>query len=149
MGGMSELRLASYVGDTVSRVSRLRYRVGDQVVSAANEGSVELTFSSGATLFCESGPDGETLRTQDTPWVDPFAGPMSPENEEYVRTSGKWSRYDVSAEQPFADLLGRQVTDIATVTGTSGKRYGLVLNVSGHLLALYVNADELHVQLLT
>jgi len=146
---VAELDIATYVGDTVSRVSRLRYQVGDDIVSGANEGAVEITFGNGGTLFCESGPDGDTIRTQDTPWVDPFAGPLSPENEEYVRTSGKWTRYDVSGEKPFADLIGRRVADIAPVTGTTGKRYGLVLNVSGYLLALYANADELRVRLLS
>ncbi|HEX5404486.1 MAG TPA: hypothetical protein VFX16_19540 [Pseudonocardiaceae bacterium] len=89
---MTETGLVRYVGDTVSRVCRLRYQIGSNVVSDVDEGSVEFTFGSGATLFCESGPDGETLRTEDAPWVDTFAGPLSPENEEYVRTSGKWSR---------------------------------------------------------
>jgi len=145
---VSEIDLSSYVGDTVSRVSRLRYQVGDDVVSDENEGAVELTFGHGTTLYCDSGPDGETMRTQDTSWVDPFAGPLSPENEEYVRTSGKWARYDVSDERPFVGMVGRRLSDVAPMTGTTGKLYGLVLNVSGYLLAIYVNADELRVRLL-
>jgi hypothetical protein len=40
------------------------------------------------------------------------------------------------------------VVDVAPITGTTGKQYGLVLNVSGYLLALYANADELRVRLL-
>ena len=143
------VEFAKYIGDTVSRVSRLRYQVGDDIVSGANEGAVEITLGHGTTLYCESGPDGETIRIQDTPWVDPFAGPLSPENEEYVRTSGKWTKQDVSDEKPFAELIGRRVVDVAPMTGTTGKQYGLVLNVSGYLLALYANADELRVRLLT
>jgi len=143
------VEFAQYIGDTVSRVSRLRYQVGDDIVSGANEGAVEITFGHGTTFYCESGPDGETIQVQDTPWVDPFAGPLSPENEEYVRTSGKWTRRDVSDEKPFAELIGRRVVDTAPITGTTGKQYGLVFNVSGYLLALYANADELRVRLLT
>jgi hypothetical protein len=146
---VAEVSIAKYVGDTVSRVSRLRYQVGDDIVSGANEGAVEITFGRGTTLYCEPGPDGDSIRIQDTPWVDSFAGPLSPENEEYVRTSGKWIKQDVSDEQPFADLIGTQVVDVAPITGTTGKQYGLVLNVSGYLLALYVNADELRVRLLS
>jgi hypothetical protein len=105
-----------------------------------------LTFSSGATLLCESGSDGDSVRASDTAWVDPFAGPLSAENEEYVRTSGKWVKHDVSDEPPFADLVNQKIFDIAPMTGTRGKTYGLLLNMSGHLLAVYANADELHVR---
>jgi hypothetical protein len=143
------VEFTKYIGDTVSRVSRLRYQLGDDIVSGANEGAVEIGFGDGTTLHCDAGPDGETIRAEDTPWVDPFAEPLSPENEEYVRTSGKWIKQDVSDEEPFADLIGRRVVDVAPITGTTGKQYGLVLNVSGYLLALYVNADELRVRLLS
>jgi hypothetical protein len=146
VGGVAEF--TKYIGDTVSRVSRLRYQLGDDITSDANEGAVEIRFGDGTTLYCDAGPDGETIRAQDTPWVDPFAGPLSPANEEYVRTSGKWIKQDVSDEEPFADLISRRVVDMAPITGTTGKQYGLVLNVSGYLLALYANADELRVRLL-
>ncbi len=55
----------------------------------------------------------------------------------------------MSDEKPFAELIGRRVVDTAPITGTTGKQYGLVFNVSGYLLALYANADELRVRLLT
>lgn len=145
---MTGINLAKYVGDTVVRVSRLRYEVGDKVASGADEGSVEITFRSGGTLLCESAADGETVRVADTPWVDPFGGPLSKENEEFVRTSGRWVKYDASDQQPFADLLDRRVVDVAPITGTTGKQYGVVVNVSGYLLGMYANADELHVRLL-
>ncbi len=137
-----------FVGETIARVCRLRYQAGDQVVSQ-EDGAVELVFASGAILSCESGSDGDSVRVRDTAWVDPFAGPLSPENEEFVRTSGKWVRHDVSDERPFADLINQKVFDIAPMTGARGKTYGLLVNVSGYLLALYANADELHVRLLS
>src|SRR6266545_507381 len=119
MSGMRDVEFGKYVGDAISRVCRLRYQVGDEVVPTLDGGAVELTFSSGATLYGESGPDGDSLRVKDTPWVDPFAGPLSPENEEYVRTSGKWVRHDVSGEPPFDDLIGRKVFDVAPMAGST------------------------------
>lgn len=148
MNGVTGVDVGKFVGGTVSQVRRLRYEVGGEVVSEPNEGSVELVFEDNSVLFCESAPDGETVAVHDTAWVDPFAGPLSPENEEFVRTSGKWARYDMSEETPFADLIGRKVVDVAWIAGATGKRYGLVLNVSGHLLAVYANADELRVRAL-
>jgi hypothetical protein len=149
VNGVDELGLAKYVGGTVSRVHRLKYEVDGEVVSDPNEGTVEVVFDGGAVLLCESAPDGETVRIGEVLWADPFAGPLSPENEEYVRTSGKWTRHDVSDADPFTALIGRKVVDIAPIAGSTGKLYGLVLNVSGYLLACYANADELRVRLLT
>src|SRR5882672_6858492 len=129
MNAMREAELGKFVGETVTRVCRLRYQVGDEI-SSHDAGDVELTFASGAVLHCESGSDGDTVRTSDTAWVDPFAGRLSAENEEYVRTSGKWVKNDVSDEQPFADLINQKIVDIAPMTGTRGKTYGLPVNVS-------------------
>lgn len=145
---MIDFDTVKYVGGIVSQVHRLRFELGGDVVSGPNEGSVEVRFEDGAVLLCECAPDGETIVVRDTAWVDPFAGTLSTENEEFVRTSGKWFRHDVSDEAPFADTISRTVVDIAAIVGTTGKRYGLVLNVSGFLLALYANADELRVQAL-
>ena len=93
--------------------------------------------------------DGDSVRIHNDAWIDPFAEPLSPANEDYVRTSGKWTKCDVSDEAPFAHLVGRKLIDVAPMPGATGKLYGLLLNASGYLLAIYANADELHVRLLT
>jgi hypothetical protein len=148
MNDINDVDLTKYVGATISRVCRLRYQLGENVDSD-DDGAIEVSFSTGATLYCEPGPDGDSVRVRDTVWIDPFAGQLSPENEEYVRTSGKWTKHDVSDENLFADLIDRKLIDIAPMSGSTGKLYGLLLNVSGYLLAVYANADELHVRLLT
>jgi hypothetical protein len=138
--------LTKYVGGVVSRVRQLKYEFGGNIDSEPNEGTVELIFEDGSLLLCKSRLDGETVVIGDRPWIDPFAPPLSPENEEFVRTCGKLTRYDVSDTAPFADLIGRKLENIAVIAGT--KRYGLVLNVSGYLLALYAGAEELRIQLM-
>lgn len=50
--------------------------------------------------------DGETLRVQMEAWEDPFAGPLSDENRDFVEKSGKWTAFDVSAEGVFAMFIG-------------------------------------------
>jgi hypothetical protein len=113
------------------------------------DGALELTFSSGAILFCDAGPDGDTLRVTAEAWTDPFAEPLSSINVEYVRTHGKWARHDVSTDEPFADLIGRRLVDAAPMLGLTGRLYGLLLNFGGPQLALYNPGDELRVVLLT
>lgn len=144
MSDVQNHELAKFVGETVTRVFRLRYQIGDRITSR-DDGSVELVFASGAILLCESGSDGDSVRVRDTAWIDPFAGPLSPENDEFVRTSGKWVRHDVSEEQPFDEMINQKIFDIAPMTGIR-KTYGLLVNLSGPLLAFYAIADELHVR---
>lgn len=148
VSNVNDVNPAKYAGDIIERVCRLKYQIGHEVVSD-DSGAVEIAFASGSTLFCDSGPDGDSVRMHHEAWVDPFAGPLSPENEDYVRKSGKWTKCDVSDEDPFVHVVGRKLTDIAPMSGAAGKLYGLLLNASGFLIAVYANADELHVRLLT
>jgi hypothetical protein len=145
---MNDVDPAKYIGDTIARVCRLKYQIGQEIVFD-DSGAVEITFAGGPTFFCDSGPDGDSVRIHDDAWIDPFAEPLSPANEDYVRTPGKWTKFDVSDEAPFAHLVGRKLIDAAPMSGATGKLYGLLLNVSGYLLAVYANTDELHVRLLT
>lgn len=146
---MTDLQFTKYCGDSVARISRLRYEVGGKVTSDPADGAVEIAFAGGGVLFCDTGPDGDSLRLQDSAWIDPFTGPLSPENEEFVRTSGKWVRYDVSTEPQFVDLIGRKLFDIAPMVGSTGRLHGLLLDISGFKFLIYANADEVHVSLLT
>lgn len=146
---MTDLQFTKYYGDAVARISRLRYEVGGEVTSDPADGAVEMVFTAGGTLFCDTGADGDSLTVQDFAWTDPFAGPLSPENEEFVRTSGKWVRHDVSTEPPFVDLIGRKLFDVAPIVGSHGKLYGLLLDISGYKLVIHAPADEVHVSMLT
>lgn len=145
---MSGSRFTNHQGDAVARISRLRHEIGGEVTSDPADGAVEIVFAAGGVLFCDIGADGDSITTQDFAWADPFAPPLSPENDDYVRTSGKWVRHDVSAEEPFASLIGRKLFDVAPMAGSTGKLYGLLLDISGDKLAIYANGDEVHVALL-
>ena len=133
----------AYVGDTLSGVRRVHHVLGDTV--NRKDGAIEFRFESGRILFCDSGPDGESIKLTEQPWVDPFEGNMSPENVRFVRQSGKLTAFDVSAEEPFASLIGSKVFDLAPMMGISGKIFGLVVNIYGALIAVYATFDECHV----
>jgi hypothetical protein len=80
---------AAYGNEREVGAAILRCEFGGEITSNPADGAVEIVFADGGVLFCDTGPDGDSLRLEDFAWTDPFAGPLSPENEEFVRTSGK------------------------------------------------------------
>lgn len=80
-----------------------------------------LHFASGSVLSCYAGPDGDNLTVRDSPCIGPFSEPLSSHNLEFVRTSGRGVRLDVTNESPFSELAGHQVFDVAPMTGSTGK----------------------------
>lgn len=138
---MSELeKMRPIVGSRLTRVRRTYFVHGEGV--DRSEGGVELSFSSGHFVFGDAGPDGDSMAISYEEWVDVFAEPLSPENREFVRTSGKHVAFDVSNDQPFKDLVGGSVMDIFEMSGVSGKSIGYVFNVHGEMLVMWVNSDE-------
>lgn len=140
---METERLRTYIGQKLVGVRRIHYVLQDQIDTSA--GPIELRFSSGLVLLCDAGPDGESIALGDQSWVDPFVDRMTEENEEYVRQHGKWIALDTSERPEFNQLIGSEVFDISRIMGTTGKTYGILINIYGASLAAYVVADELHV----
>lgn len=140
---METEELRTYVGQKLADVRRIHYVLQDQIDTSV--GPIELRFSSGLVLLCDAGPDGESIALGDQRWVDPFADQMTEENEAYVRQHGKWNAIDVSEQPEFNQLIGSEVLDVSRVVGSTGKTYGIVINIYGALIAAYVVADELHV----
>lgn len=140
---METEQLRTYIGQKLVAVRRIHYVLQGQIDTSA--GPIELRFSSGLVLFCDAGPDGESIALGDQLWVDPFADRMTEENEQYVRQHGKWTAIDTSDQPDFNQLIGSEVFDISRINGTTGKTYGILINIYGALIAAYVVADELHV----
>ncbi|MEU7475729.1 hypothetical protein AB0A63_07075 [Lentzea sp. NPDC042327] len=138
-------RLDELLGSVIAKVRRVNYvRPGGH--REAEEGPIELTLENGAVLLFESGSDGESLRLSTGEWADPFAGPLSPENQDFVARSGKWTAFDVSSEGDYRELVGRRVEDISLVV-ESGKTTGVELSVGSVFVRAVVVADELTVVL--
>lgn len=138
---MSELdKMRPIVGSRLTRVRRIYFVHGEEI--DRSEGGVELTFSSGHVVFGDAGPDGDSMAVSYDQWVDAFAEPLSPENREFVETSGEHVAFDVSNEEPFKGLVGGDVMDVYEMLGASGKCMGYVFNVHGEMLVTWVNSDE-------
>lgn len=112
------MRAQDLLGKTVVGVRRILYVYQGAVKE--DEGALELHFHDGSiALFDISGTGNMEVTPQ--PWVDPFPLPLSPENDAFVRTHGKWTAFDLTNEPPANALIGRQVSaydEIVTDDGT-------------------------------
>ncbi|GAA0978215.1 hypothetical protein GCM10009555_040790 [Acrocarpospora macrocephala] len=132
------------VGKRLIQVRRAFYEFEGTV--ERDEGLIELSFSDGVSVRFDVGADGESLATREGPWVDPFAPPHSIENEEYIRTHGKYSAFDVSVEDPYREMIGREVSGVHSVIEQMGhKCSGIVIEFGDLRLLIEVVADGLYV----
>jgi len=133
-------RLAGLIGKRIASIRRLLYVFAGRVESGA--GPLEVTFSDGSTVLFNVGPDGESLRIEDGVFLDPFEEPLSPENAEFVRRSGKFTAFDVSAERPYHALIGRAVLDVQPIVGPLNKITGAAINTDAGTIQVTIGADE-------
>lgn len=138
------LPIIGRIGRRVIAVARVRYVVEEIVTSDA--GPIELIFEDGTTVSIDAGPNGTSLKIRDEPWVDPFAGELSPENEEFVKRAGKWTRFDVSNEEPYAGLVGERLLVVSPVLLPSGITVGVDLEMGNRRLHAEVGGDDLSVE---
>lgn len=138
---MSEMgNLGQLVGKKLTRVRRAFYVHQGEVERSF--GDVELQFDSDEIVLLDSGANGYSVDVAYHEWRDPFAGELTPENQEFVATHGKWSIFDVSMEEPFHALLGGALQDVCEIIGYKEQRIGYIFGVAGYLLAVYVHGDE-------
>ncbi|WP_446663586.1 hypothetical protein [Flexivirga sp. B27] len=131
------------VGQRVSAMRRVRYMYQGAVFS--EHGILELSFGRRTSLWMDSGHDGEKLRVCRGRWIDPFAEPLSAENREFVRTSGKWTAFDIDAEDDLGQLIGRSLDRVEPMWMFMGKLVGVRLTFGPSTVVVLSEADELHV----
>jgi hypothetical protein len=136
----------TFIGKRIVRIRRIFYEL--EGVVERHEGPVELSFADGEMVWFDVGPDGESLAVLNGCWVDHFAPPLSPENEEYIRTHGKYSAFDVGEEAGYRDLVNENIADVRRlVEERRSKIVGLVIIFSVGQLRIEVEADDLYVTL--
>jgi hypothetical protein len=137
--------LAEFVGAAIATIERQFYVYGGDI--NRQKGPVEFTFRNGRTLRLDVGGDGESLKILTRPWIDPFPPPLSAENAEFVASSGKWTRFDVSATQPYVGLIGSPVTEFVPIVASGGNLVGVVVATSTGSVNVECDADEVRVTL--
>ena len=132
--------LNSLLGQQVVGVERIHYTHHGQVTR--DTGPLQVTTSSSDSLLLSGGGDGASLRVERGPWVDPFAGELSPENEEYVERSGNFDIFDAAEDPKYGRLVGGIIGAICPIRDEVGLLRGLEIVVDDHLLHFLVEWDE-------
>ena len=132
--------LESQIGRSIATIRRVFY-VHKGVVNRA-EGPLELTCQDGSCLLLEPAGNAYDLRAEESPWIEIFGEPLSPENAEFVARSGKWTAFDVSSEDPYAQLIGHPIEQVEFVQDEDDTILGVILQChSTWVLALSANDD--------
>lgn len=76
------------------------------------------------------------------PWRDPFAPPLTEENEAWIQEHGKWGRHDVSQYAPYHYFIGKPLTSISVLERIADVPGGLVLTAGQRSLFFWVDDDE-------
>jgi hypothetical protein len=114
------MRIKDFIGLRLLGVRRAFYEFAG--IPDRSEGLIELSFSNGKTVWFDVGPDGETLALYEGRWVDPFAPPLSSENEEYIHRHGKYSVYDVGGESEYRDLISKEILSVKNIVDEDTSR---------------------------
>ena len=133
--------LEKRVGRRVNAVRRMRYVHRGAVVD--DHGVLELNFSDQVTLCLDAGHDGEKLAVRHGSWIDPFVEPLCEENREVVRTSGKWTAFDIAEDDELWQIVGRTLEGVEPIWGYAHKLVGVRLDVGASTLVARAVADEL------
>jgi hypothetical protein len=136
--------LDAVVSSRVVSVQRLRY-VHRQTVLSDN-GAVQFCFDPAEVRRFDAGADGQRLAVATTRWSDPFSEPLSEENREFVDTSGKCCEFDVTHEDPYEALVGKQLTAYEPIREFQDALSGLILVFEDVSMTLETHGgDELYV----
>jgi hypothetical protein len=131
------------IGSTTVRLERLHYEFGGRLEERGDDLQVHL--GDGVIRF-GAGPDGERIEIADTPWQDPFAPPLSPENAEFVRTHGALRLVDVSSLPGYRDWVGKRVAKATLLYSDRDVPMGVLLEADdGLAMKIVVDCDELDV----
>lgn len=103
---------------------------------------LQMIFSNEQVLVLDGDSDGESLRATDEPWIDPFVGQQTAENQSFVEDYGKWTLVDYSHEANFTDVVGETLTNVLPLFNKFDKLCGVVFNFPTKTLVFFVAFDE-------
>lgn len=142
---MTVERLKSAVGRQIQKIARVQYVVRGELWPDES-GPIEFEFADKSILLVETGPDEYSLRVQYERWNDPFEDPLDGVNRAFVAKSGKWTRFDVSGDPLYENLIGAVITDVALVQDPNGVVTGALVSAGEHVIRVDVGANDIIVR---
>jgi len=143
---MTRDELKVFEGRTILRIRRAFFEVGE--TTNRSNGLLEVTFDGGLCTVFDGASDRQSLRVEPGEWVDPFADSLSPENGDFVATSGKWSAFDVSGDAPFDRIVGALVVRVGAVLDDFGVVSGVLLETDDAALLVENRFDDFFVSVI-
>ncbi len=138
-------RLQACTGRTITSIRRVWFEIRGQYDQTV--GPLEITFDDGATVVLDAAANGQSLVVKLGTWEDPFEGKMTPENRQFVQSSGKWSAVDVRHESPYLDLVGERLTCVTPISVGVDDVTGAIMTIGKHEVRAEVEADNLVVNI--
>jgi hypothetical protein len=135
--------LQETVGKRITHVARALYVYRGE--RNDQDGPLELGLEGGIVLLDGHG-DGERLRVRAEGWKDPFEGPLDEESRRFVEDHGKWTRFDLSRDSQYRDLIGELIREVTFLKNVHGTIAGVKLTFSVRDLWFFVDFDESYVQ---
>ncbi|GAA2708290.1 hypothetical protein [Actinoplanes palleronii] len=140
-GGIVPLLIELPVGERLTGLRRAYYVYGADL--DAPDGPLEASFEKSGSYMIDS--TGESLVITQGPWIDSFADPLSPENEKFVRESGKWEIVDMGAAAwSYRQFLGLRL-DRQELGGSPAMEQSLTLTFGKDSIVIKTSGDETRV----
>lgn len=141
--------LMSLQGRRIAGVRRVFYVAPDATIDPT-DGYLEFTFDDGGVASFDVHLE-ESLVLLEEAWTDPFAPPLSPENEQFVAKYGKHELFDVTSEAREKGLFGEiidvsltfEFPDTPTAARLTTERAVLDVEVGADILIVHFGQGEL------
>ena len=131
--------LKGALGRRLVRAWRVFYEHNGSI--ATDSGPLELELDDGFVILLKGAGDGERLTVAAERWADPFVGPLSRENAQFVRQSGKWVRVEASLSN-LQFPLGKRLSHMRLLKNRFGTEAGVAFDFEGEWVRFLVECDD-------
>jgi hypothetical protein len=92
-------------------------------------------------LLVKTANDGTQLAVAEE-WLDPFPPVRTAEDEAFIERYGKLEAFDVSAQDPYSQLIGAKVDGVQPLRNGYGLVVGVAIQFGDHSLRVWIDSDE-------
>lgn len=106
-------KLKIFIGQRVSKIEQAFYVFNGEITDM-QDCIIQFTMDNGF-VFHLDGYFGSLLDVINESWLDPFSGELSPENQEFIKVSGKWTLFDTSDNKSCKTIIGKVFTNYVPI----------------------------------
>lgn len=106
---------------------------------------MQLNFQDGSTLLLQGHSNGERLQASERGWEDPFEGKLDEANQQYINQHGRWIQQDVTAKEPYSQLIGKKILEVLPITNQFSTLSGVCIKTQSTWLNFFIEFDQCHI----